>query len=70
MKKSNKKPKTRPCAQTKKNLKRIDWYYRDGHYFVNKAAYKAWSKNRAEEKAKAQAEKAEAEKTEAAEVTA
>ena len=55
---SNKKPKRRNCAQTKKAMKRIDWYYREGEYFINKNAFKEWKKKKIEEKQKAEAEKA------------
>lgn len=54
--KKTKKPKTRQCAQTRKNLKRVSWYYRDGEYFANKSAYQEWKKKKLEEKAKAEAE--------------
>lgn len=56
---SNKKPKRRNCAQTKKPMKRIDWYYREGEYFVNKKAFSEWKKKKLEDK-KAEAEKAAA----------
>ena len=58
--KVEKKPKRRNCAQTKKPMKRIQWYYREGEYFVNKAAFQEWKKKKVEEKAKAEAEKAAA----------
>lgn len=51
--KSNKKPKRRNCAQTKKPMKRVAWYYRDGEYFVNINAFKEWKKKKLEEKQKA-----------------
>ena len=57
---SNKKPKRRNCAQTKKPMKRIAWYYREGEYFVNKKAFSEWKKKKVEEKKKAEAEKAAA----------
>ena len=43
----------RKCAQTGKSLKRVKRYYRNGLYFANKAAFKAWGEKQAEEKAKA-----------------
>lgn len=51
--KKNKKPKLRQCAQTKKNVKRKSWYYRDGEYFQNKSAFKEWKKKKDEAKQKA-----------------
>jgi hypothetical protein len=52
----------RKCAQTGKSIKRVKRYYRNGLYFVNKAAFKAWDEKQKEEKAKAagEAEKAAA----------
>jgi hypothetical protein len=43
---TNKKPKTRECAETKKTIKRKKWYYRDGQYFSTKNAYKSWKKKK------------------------
>ena len=57
---SNKKPKRRNCAQTKKPMKRIAWYYREGEYFINKKAFSEWKKKKIEDKKKAEAEKAAA----------
>jgi hypothetical protein len=45
------------CAQTGKTIKRAKRYYRNGLYFVNKAAFKAWYDKQREEKAAVQAEK-------------
>ena len=56
------KPKLRQCAQSKKNLKRAVWYYRDGEYFANKSAYKQWAEVKKEEKEKALKEADEAKK--------
>jgi len=44
------------CASTGKNLKRVRRYYRNGLYFVNKAAFKTWDQKRQDDKAKAEAE--------------
>ena len=51
-----KKKKSRPtnCTQTNKRIRRKNWYYRDGKYFANKQAHKAY--------VVAQAAKAEKEK--------
>lgn len=67
---STKKPKRRTCAQTKKKIQRKNWYYRNGEYFINQAAFNAWNKKKIEEKAEAEAkiaaeEKAAAEKSDA-----
>ena len=45
------------CASTGKNLKRVRRYYRNGLYFVNKAAFKTWDQKQKEDKAKAAEEK-------------
>lgn len=45
---TNKKPKTRQCAETQKNVKRKKWYYRDGNYFASKNAHKSWKKKKSE----------------------
>lgn len=62
---SNKKPKRRNCAQTKKPMKRVVWYYREGEYFINKKAFSEWKKKKIEDK-KAAAEKAAADAAAAA----
>ena len=64
--KATKKPKRRTCAQTKKKMQRKSWYYRDGEYFINKSAFKAWKKKKLEEKKKEEEEKAKAEAEKAA----
>jgi uncharacterized protein YdaU (DUF1376 family) len=73
------KPKRRPCAVTRKNMRRIDWYYRDGEYFLNKSTYKTWKAKKIEEQKKAEeearqaaaeAEKKQAEQAETAEENA
>lgn len=51
------KDKKKKCAQTGKTLKRVRRYFRDGQYFVNKAAFKAWNVKQQEEKAKVAEEK-------------
>ena len=53
------------CAQTGVNLKRVKRYYRDGSYFINKNAFKAWNQKKLEDKKAAQeTAKAEAAKAE------
>lgn len=37
------------CAQTGVKLKKIKRYYREGLYFINKAAYKAYKTKKREE---------------------
>ncbi|EKD28327.1 MAG: hypothetical protein ACD_79C00337G0004 [uncultured bacterium] len=55
---SNKKPKRRACAQSKKSIKRKTWYYREGEYFANKRVFKEWKVKKLEEKKKAEAAEA------------
>ena len=56
------------CASTGTTLKRAKRYFREGHYFLNKNAYKTWAEKRQAEKAEKNAEKAKAD--EAAKATA
>jgi len=44
------------CANTGKAIKRRKRYYRNGKYYITKAAWEAQAKKEAEEKAKAAAE--------------
>lgn len=43
------------CASTGATLKRAKRYYRNGKYFVNKNAFKAWLKKQEEAQQPAQA---------------
>ncbi|MBN2145251.1 MAG: hypothetical protein JW774_11570 [Candidatus Aureabacteria bacterium] len=45
--KTTKKSKIKVCVKTQKNMKRLTWYYRDGHYFQNKRIYREWKKEKA-----------------------
>ncbi len=56
-----KKPKRRACAQSKKNVTRKTWYYREGEYFINKRAYAEWKEKKLEEQKEAAAKAKEAE---------
>jgi len=49
------------CANTGKAIKRRKRYYRNGKYYITKAAWEAQAKKEAEEKAKAAAEAPKAE---------
>ena len=55
------------CANTGKAIKRRKRYYRNGKYYITKAAFQAQMKKEAEEKAKVAAEKQAAEAKAAAE---
>jgi hypothetical protein len=46
------------CAETGKSLKRVRRYYRNGRYFLNKAAFKAYLKKQQEAAAETAKEKA------------